>query len=105
MRAMQVSDLQAGITSLYIYCDVLEMSVLGNTEVPLLRIVSIPDQKHGAIISKIYEHIRYVPLQKKHFDSIEIDIRDSYGEKIAFENGVVIVTLHFRRVHNPLFLP
>jgi len=105
MRGMQVSDIQAGVHSLYIYCDVLEMTPLGDSLVPLLRIVSIPEQRHGSIINKIYDQIRYTPLQKKHVDSIEIDIRDSFGEKIAFENGQVIVTLHFRRTRNPLFEP
>jgi hypothetical protein len=101
----QVSDINVGIHGLYVYCDVLEMTPLGDSLVPLLRIVTVPEQKHGTMVNVIYENIRYVPLQKKHFDSIEIDIRDCFGEKIAFENGQLVATLHFRRSRNPYFLP
>ena len=103
IKGHNVSDITAGIQSLYVYCDVLEMTALGDMMVPLLRIVPVSDEKYGSLVTKIYETLRYVPLQKKQFDSIEIDIRDSFGEKIAFETGQVIVTLHFKRVDNPFF--
>ena len=103
VKGHNVSDITAGIQNLHIYCDVLEMTPLGDSLVPLLRIVPVSDEKYGSNVTKYYESPRYVPLQKKQFDSIEIDIRDSFGEKIAFETGQVIVTLHFKRVDNPFF--
>jgi hypothetical protein len=97
------ADLDGGIHSLYIYCDILEHVCLGDVKAPLLRIVDARG-KNCEMRYRHYDQLTYVPLQKKHFESVEIDIRDSFGEKIAFENGQVIVTLHFRQSKNPYFL-
>jgi len=55
-----------------------------------------------------YEKPIYIPLQKKHFDSIEIDIRTDTGKPVPFEYGKVIgkviVTLHFRLRKVPYLL-
>src|SRR6218665_3364954 len=42
--------------------------------------------------------------KKKHFESIEIDIRTDTGKPIPFEYGKVIVTLHFRLRKIPYLL-
>jgi hypothetical protein len=102
-RGSHVSDLEGGIHSLYVYCDILEHVPVGDTNAPLLRIVDTHGI-NGDMQYRSFEHPRYVPLQKKHFDSVEIDIRDSFGAPIPFESGQVIVTLHFRLAKNPYFL-
>ena len=93
--AERVCDLQRGFYSLFVYCDVVEPTVVGDFKVPLLRTVNI-DGREGLIVSRIYQNIQYVPLHRKQFDTIEIDIRDDVGRKVPFERGKVIVTLHFR---------
>ena len=99
----RVCDIAAGINSLYVYCDVLEHVPVGDTKAPLLRIVEAKASTHE-VIHMIYDKPRYLPLQKKNFDSIEIDIRNCFGEKISFENGQVVVILEFNRAKNPYFL-
>ena len=99
----RVADITRGINSLFVYCDVLEHVAVGDMRAPLLRIVSATGA-NGEIIAKTFEDPLYVPLQKKNFDSIEIDIRDDFGRSIPFESGKVIVTLHFRRATTPYFL-
>jgi hypothetical protein len=99
----RVADITKGINSLFIYCDLLEHVAVGDARAPLLRIVSAAGS-NGEIVTKTFEEPVYVPLQKKNFDSIEIDIRDDLGRSIAFESGKVIVTLHFRRATTPHFL-
>ena len=51
-----------------------------------------------------YDQPRYFPVQKKTFDTIEIDIRDDTGESIPFDAGKLIVTLHFRRAKDSYFI-
>jgi hypothetical protein len=92
-------DLQAGIHALYIYCDLLQFTHVGDIKAPLLRVVDSGGEA-GDVVTRYYERPRYVPLQKKNFDSVEIVIRDDLGEKIQFENGKVLLTLHFRRAYN-----
>ena len=94
--ASGVCDLQRGFYSLFIYCDIVDPVVVGDVRVPLLRVVNIAG-KEGAIISRMYQNIQYVPILRKQFDTIEIDIRSDFGQNVAFERGKVIVVLHFRR--------
>lgn len=102
-RADRISDIECGLHSLYIYCDILECVPVGDTVAPLLRIIDVQGE-HGFMVHRYFERPRYIPIQKKHFGSLEIHIKDSYGQRVPFENGSVIVTLHFKRAKTPYFL-
>ena len=52
--------------SLFVYCDILEQVIVGDTKAPLLRSLSVSG-KHGNIVREIYDKPMYVPVQKKHF--------------------------------------
>jgi hypothetical protein len=90
-------DLPHGIRTLYVYCDILEEIPVGDTEAPLLRTVDT-NGEFGQMQYRDYEHPRYVPIRKKHFDTIEIDIRSEFGEPVSFISGSSIVTLHLRKI-------
>ena len=92
-------DLQTGVHALYVYCDLLQFTHVGNIKAPLLRVVDSGGEA-GDVVTRSYERPRYVPIQKKSFDTIQLIIRDDLGEKIQFENGKLLATLHFRRVQN-----
>ena len=91
-----VCDLQRGFYSLYVYCDILEDVVVGDVKAPLLRTVNI-NGKEDKMVSRIYQTVQYASVQRRLFDTIEIDIRDDTGRPVPFQRGKVIVTLHFRR--------
>lgn len=91
-----VVDVDQGFYGLYVYCSLVEPRPVGNTQVPLLRIVPIEGHS-GQMITKTYENVQYVPVVDKHFRTLEIDIRKDTGEKVPFERGKLVVTLHFRR--------
>ena len=95
-------DIEGGIHGIYVYCDLVDHVVVGDTVAPLLRIVE-SNGYNGEMIYKIFEQPRYLPLRKKHFDVIELDIRDVFGEPILFETGHVTVTLHIRRAEKHYF--
>ncbi len=92
-------NLQTGVHALYVYCDLLQYTHVGDIKAPLLRVVDSGGET-GEVVTRYYERPRYVPLQKKSFDTVQLVIRDDLGEKILFSSGKVLVTLHFRRVHN-----
>ena len=98
----KVCDLQRGCYSLYVYCDIVEPTVVGDVKVPLQRCVNISG-KHEETVDRIYETVHYVPLHRKQFDSIDINIRDDTGRSVPFQRGKVIVTLHFRMKKPPYF--
>jgi hypothetical protein len=92
-------SLQSGVHALYVYCDLLQFTHVGDIKAPLLRVVDSGGDA-GDVITRYYEKPRYIPIQKKCFDTIQIIIRDDLGEKILFESGKVLLTLHFRRARN-----
>src|SRR6218665_3025033 len=94
-KANNVRNVNRGFSFVYVYCDVLEHVLVGDSKTPLLRIIKVAGKGNYTIHAR-YEKPIYVPLQKKHFDSFERDIRTDTGKPIPFEYGKVIVTLYFR---------
>ena len=96
-------DMERNCQSLYVYCDILEHIAVSDTKAPLLHNISVSGE-HGSVIRNIFEKPMYVPVQKKHFDSIEIDIRNEFGDSVPYVNGKSLMTLHFHMSKNPYFL-
>jgi len=92
------------IKSLYVYCDLLEPVPVGDVKVPLLRIINIMEKKEHLNTHRIMKRVLFLPVQKKHFDTVEIQILDDGGNIVPFEAGKSIVVLEFRRVVHPYFL-
>ena len=79
IRGNRACDLEGGLHAIYVYCDLLECVPVGDTMAPVLGIVDAEGGKLGETIKRTFERPRYIPLQKKSFDSVEIFIRDAYG--------------------------
>lgn len=93
VRAM---DINAGVHSLFVYCDIVKPTIVGDSYSQILRTVQVPKVEFGETVQKIYDRIHYYPLNSKEFQTIEIDIKDDTGKTIRFEEGRVIVVLHFK---------
>jgi hypothetical protein len=92
----------AAVSNIYVYCDIVEPQIVGDTSVRLLK--SIPVQgKFGDVIAKTFTNIQYVPVQKKSFEDMEVLLRSDTGEPVPFERGKVIVTLHFKQQNSSYF--
>jgi hypothetical protein len=89
--------------AVHVCCNALESVPVGDTMAPLMGIVDA-EGKLGEVIKKSFLKPRYIPLQKKSFDSLEILIRDAHGQPVAFESGRSTVSLHFRRAKESYFL-
>ena len=89
-------DIQRGVYSLYIYCDVCKENIVGDVKVPLLQIVPIRGE-HGDYICERYDVPIYTPLQRNNISEIKINIMDDTGRKIPFQAGKTIITLHIRK--------
>ena len=90
-------DMSNSLNHLYIYCDILKPQIVGNVLAPLLQIVSIQGT-YTDVINRLYITPHYIPVLKKSFAIIEINIKDDQGRPIKFEYGKNIVKLHFRKV-------
>ena len=96
-------DPNRGFNNLYVYCDAAEAIPVGDINASLLRVVdaagNVDDLTH-----RLYTTPQYVPVSKKEFNTLEIDIRDDTGRSVPFDFGKVVATLHFRRSRNLYFL-
>lgn len=89
-------DLFAGHRLMYVYTDIVAHGLVGSTKSPLLRVCNVSG-KYGEIVRVTFERPFYVPVARREFDTILIDIRDELGRAMPFEFGKSVVTLHFRR--------
>ena len=92
-------DVNGGFYGLYVYCDIVENHLVGDVSAPLLRIV--PVQKSGVtqgdVIAHTFSTPHYVPVKRKNFENIQMDIRTDTGERVPFQRGKLTTTLHFRK--------
>ena len=96
VTAEREADIEDGLHDLYIYCDVVKAQYVGNALVPLLPIVPV-EGVDGQRISKSFLRPQYIPVDRKVFETIEINIKRDTGESVSFEFGKVLLTLHFRQ--------
>jgi len=72
------------VPTLYVYCDILEHVIVGDIMAPLLHIVEMKRRKSYGNMHETLRSPLYVPLQKKHFDTIEINIMTDTGKPVHF---------------------
>lgn len=89
-------ELDAGITEIFVYTDLIESHRVGDSFAPLLRIIPCMDEKNHQIV-KHYETPLYFPLRKNFIDTIEIELKTITGKNITFTGGKTFVILSFRR--------
>lgn len=87
-------------THMYIYTDIIEPNLVGDCIAPLLRIIKVQKQTEDPNISISFTNPFYLPVIRREFDTIEINIRDDEGHLIPFVSGKLNMRLHFRRVQN-----
>jgi hypothetical protein len=98
LRGYRPVELNAGLTSLYIYSNIVEHTCVGNSFSQLLRCVEVPNDKNfGDQINIIYDKPHFIPLQSNCIDIIEIDIKDDTSDNIPFNFGRVTVKLIFQQ--------
>ena len=89
-------NLLRGISSLFVYCDLVQPIHVGSIMAPLLRTVSFNVKQYGEMINAHYTNPIYLPINKSMIDSVDIRICDVIGQLIPFAEGVTTMILHFR---------
>lgn len=79
-------DLSSGLTEVFVYCDLVEASLLGHAFAPILKIVPIANEKSEQIV-KYFSVPLYFKVKKQHFDTINIELRTIRGTPIQFISG------------------
>jgi len=74
--------------NLYVYCDIAEPVIVGDTSSPLLHIVEVTRYKTRTKIHTTINTPLFVPIQKKSFDTISIWIMTNEGKPAPFPDDV-----------------
>lgn len=97
-KAEMSVDIMEGFSALYLYTNIVATTLVGDSEVPLLRVVPLKQSKaNHSHIFQSFQHIQYQPVITSQTDVIEINIRRDNGVLVPFSNGKVIITLHFKK--------
>ncbi|KAG8226563.1 hypothetical protein J437_LFUL004735 [Ladona fulva] len=99
-KSIRKPDLLLGYPSqIYVYCDIVEQELIGDVVSPLLRIVSSNANldNFGQDVVHVFSRPFYLPVMKREFETIEVDLRTHSGEPLPFLYGTSVIILHFRR--------
>lgn len=88
-------DINGG--QMFVYADIVEYSMVGNTMAPLLRVVPIGLTEECSVRHREFTNAHYHRLKSKDFKSIEVQLCNAYGEPMPFSQGDSHLVLHFKR--------
>jgi hypothetical protein len=91
------TDIERGMTALFVYTNIIKPQIVGDVSVPLLRAVPIKEKQSHALRAEEFRHPMYFPTIHEVTDLIQILIKRDNGEAVPFKSGKVIATLHFRK--------
>ncbi|CAB4018764.1 uncharacterized transposon-derived, partial [Paramuricea clavata] len=80
-----VADLH-GFMAIYVYCDIVQPQIVGNTSAKLLKSIPVKG-KLGDVITKTSTNIQYVSVQTKLFEDVEIVLWNDTGNPVPSERG------------------
>jgi len=105
--AETLAHLSALVGNIYVYCNILEHVMVGDTKALLLRIVNRKTDmtnQYDTIEHVTFNPIQYVSLQKKCFDTISVQLMTDFGQPMPFVAGKSILVLEFRLMVHPYLL-
>ncbi|GFU04881.1 uncharacterized protein TNCV_1290071 [Trichonephila clavipes] len=89
-----ILELRAGITEVYVYCDIIAPSLVGDVSASILKIIPIANG-YKEQIAKQFTVPLYFPIRKNYFDTIEIELVTSSGPPIKFISGKKTLSCRF----------
>ena len=105
-RGVSVTDLEAwsvnkpdvhrGMSSMFVYSDVVKERLVGDALVPLLRVVPASGSRNEVVHTE-FNVPHYLPVNNVATDIIHVRIYRDNGEPISFSGGKVNINLHFRK--------
>ncbi|GFT09034.1 uncharacterized protein F54H12.2 [Trichonephila clavipes] len=97
VESSYIADPNASFPLIYVYSDLVEPQIVGDVQAPLLKIVKV-EGKDGEVVNAHYTRPHYVPVIRRHFQTVEMVLRLHSGELVPFEREKVIAVLWHRRL-------
>ncbi|GFY40910.1 uncharacterized protein TNIN_178011 [Trichonephila inaurata madagascariensis] len=96
LESPYIADPNASFPLIYVYCDLAEPRIGGDVLAKLLKIVKF-EGKDGEVVNAQYTRLHYVPVIRRHLQTVEMALILHSGDLVPFERGRVIAMLHKMR--------
>lgn len=86
---------------LFVYCNLVKPTDIGNAQCPILRAVdiSVASTLKSPVFHKTFQPIQYHPVANSQFIEIHFELLNGLGEPFPFQHGEnTILILHFKRI-------
>jgi hypothetical protein len=84
------------VQRMFVYINIIEPVDMNDKTIKLLKLVNTRGEPFKTTQEE-YTHPMYFALEKGKISMIEVLIADEMGDPVSFQNGTVVLTLHFRR--------
>lgn len=91
------ADLTRNISTLWIYTDICEPTIVGDSKASLIRTVPVKKNARGQTCLYTYDRPYYFPLRRHTIADMEFSIYDTYGRAPINFSSHVVCQLHIRR--------
>jgi hypothetical protein len=91
------TDIDEGMAAIYVYGSFVQNQLVGDSLVPLLRVVPIRGPRNELYRSEEFLHPHHLPTINETTAELRFYLRRDDGTPISFKTGKVVLTLHFRR--------
>ena len=102
-KGLMTADVNRCMTGLFIYANVVDRHLVGNSFVPLLRVV--PVRRSDSPFENVaveFSNVQFHEMGNFHGREIEVQVRRDTGKTVNFNAGKVLVVLHFRKTRRAL---
>ena len=99
-RATYPPLLHRGINHLFVYSNIVDSVLVGNTKAPLMLVCAFKKSDQSMMIHQEFLNPTFVPISRTSIHQIDILIRDDAGEPIPFLYGKTVLTLQVRKRQN-----
>ena len=89
-------DLDAGTYNLFLYGDCIKDTLVGDSLVPLFRIITV--QKNVDFTHKVFETPHYIPLNVRYLNHIRLLVCDVAGKTVTLPEGLANFVFHIREI-------
>lgn len=81
-----------------VYCDIIESQIISDTYAQVIKVFTRENISHEkTVFSKEFHNLEFVPVVKKEFDTVEINLRTITGNFMPFIYGISNLKLHFKK--------
>ena len=97
-EATRPPNVHLPLQNLYIYTNLVDHILVGDTYAPLLQVVPIKNGQYGSVQHQQFLNPLYMSLSTGNISVIEIKLANERGEEVLFEFGSVVLKLHFKKI-------